>query len=418
MTEEAKGPTPADTRETGKEQTSPETGREKPGKTHGTMSSDNGNFGDGSEEATPLTRWPWPAQFTLALSVIVVVVALLVALPTVSMLVVERTSAGLSEGSLAGTMTFWGSLFAAFISLVVVFIGAVFAFTALKVEGNAAQEARRVAKEEARHEAKKEAREVTQQEYEKTIHDAAYEYISEEIEVDGEKQARGKKITRQAAVDCAKQYVDGKGTEITRDAAVAFVERDGAEITRGVADGYIREDVMPGAELVLKPAARRRKPGMNVPAPAQHRKLAAPSAYGVKPAAERIRKSAAWRRKPGVKAPLPGNRRLNSPQGSSGKDVSSTAWPTAAAWSSPRAGSRIEQWAAAAVFCPPVRRLPHWNSPPPRTRLQRSGIPGQNPPCFNRQMEHQFRTPTIYFYGYPEIACFGVSEDCNGQGPD
>ena len=85
---------------------------------------------DEQEAATPFTKWPWPAQFAFALFILVAVTTLLVGLPVASMLIVER----MSPGSLVGTVSFWGASFTAFISLAVVFIASVFAFTALKVE--------------------------------------------------------------------------------------------------------------------------------------------------------------------------------------------------------------------------------------------------------------------------------------------
>ena len=200
---------------------------------------------DEQAKATPFTQWPWLAQFALALSIIVVVLVLLVGLPTVSLLVAEKTSAGLLGNSLSGTMSFWGALFAAFISLVVVFIAAAFAFTAFKVEGNAAQEARKVARMVAKEECKD------------TIRDAAYKYIEEEVETDGEKekQPRGEKIVREAADDYAKNYVDDKGPEITRVAAGDYISKDGERITKEVADMQAKNYVDNNGQWITEEAA-------------------------------------------------------------------------------------------------------------------------------------------------------------------
>ena len=207
---------------------------------------------DGREETTPVTRWPWPAQLLFALVIIVAIVVLLVGLPTASLLVVERVSSG---NGLLGTVSFWGASFAAFISLVVVFIGGVFAFTAFKVEGNAAQEARKTAREEARYTVKRQV--------ESIIIETAREYLEEEVYdgsgdgkngyTRGQKAARhaaddylkknGDKISREAANDNAKEYVDNHGSEITQKAAVAYVDNNGERITGERADIYIRENV-------------------------------------------------------------------------------------------------------------------------------------------------------------------------------
>ena len=250
MTEKTKSTTRADTPEPGKGQTPPE---DKAGKTHGTTNSDGGSLGGDREQNTPLTRWPWLAQFALALSVTVVVVVLLVALPTVSMLVVERTSSGLSEGSLAGTVSFWGALFAAFISLVVLFIGAVFAFTAFKVDSGAKWEARKAAEEGVgelidekcwkivSHEAK----DFVEKNGTTITGEVAYHYIRE---TGGEGQPpRGDKITRQAADN----YVNENGAGITGEAAVNYVNENGERITGKAADNHVSNN---GERIIGKAA--------------------------------------------------------------------------------------------------------------------------------------------------------------------
>ena len=213
---------------------------------------------DGCQGPTPITRWPWPAQFVLALSIITAVVVLLVGLPAISMLVVEKTFAGLSEGSFPGAMTFWGALFAAFISLVVLFIGAVFAFTAFKVESGAKQEAQKAAK--------KGIKELFKEKVQGIVIGLTKQYIREDIEIEsGEKKTkpRGDVMTRHAADDyiresnsedepsrgdritrdSADDYINSKGPVITEKVAITFVDNHGEGITRDRVDTYIREDI-------------------------------------------------------------------------------------------------------------------------------------------------------------------------------
>lgn len=78
-------------------------------------------------------KWPWGAQLVLILSVIFCIVVLLVGLPLGSLMIADDVS----PGSLSPTMSFWGAMFAAFISLTTLFIAAAFAFTAFKVETGA-----------------------------------------------------------------------------------------------------------------------------------------------------------------------------------------------------------------------------------------------------------------------------------------
>ena len=96
-------------------------------------------------ETFPVLDWPWQAQALFALFIILIVMVLLVGLPAANMLIVERITSGSGNVSLLGTVSFWGASFAALISLVVLFIGAVFAFTAIKVESGAKWEARKAA---------------------------------------------------------------------------------------------------------------------------------------------------------------------------------------------------------------------------------------------------------------------------------
>ncbi|MCY4211602.1 MAG: hypothetical protein OXE97_11265 [Gammaproteobacteria bacterium] len=203
--------------------------------------------GDDTGKTTSFAQWPWLAQFLLALVIIIAVLVLLVGLPTASMLVAEKMSSG---SELSGTVSFWGALFAAFISLVVTFIAGVFAFTAFKVEGNAAQEARRTARKEARYAAKREARKIAEKQCAEIVRGAAHEYIIENIEdeKDGKKKRpRGEKIIQEAADG----YVADKGPDITQEesgkCAKSYLEENGAGVTRGVAQSYIREAVGEGA---------------------------------------------------------------------------------------------------------------------------------------------------------------------------
>ena len=75
---------------------------------------------------------------------------MLVGLPVASLMIVDN----MSPGSLSPTVSFWGALFAAFISLTTLFVAAAFAFTAFKVETDVGRQVRR-ATERAQEDAKK-----------------------------------------------------------------------------------------------------------------------------------------------------------------------------------------------------------------------------------------------------------------------
>lgn len=201
------------------------------------------------EETIPMIQWPWVAQLLFALVVIVAVIVLLVGLPTASLLVTERMFPVSDGGSLRGMVSFWGAMFAAFISLVVLFIGAVFAFTALKVESGARFEARKGVDEELEKSKKK------IEELENKIKNKADDIIKEKtatfIDENGNKivkdmshnyvytEDNGARITRETA----EGYIEDNGAGITRDEAENYVNDNGAEITREVVEKYAREDI-------------------------------------------------------------------------------------------------------------------------------------------------------------------------------
>ncbi|MDE0512225.1 MAG: hypothetical protein OXI88_10625 [Gammaproteobacteria bacterium] len=210
---------------------------------------------DEQEETTPMTPWPWPAQLLFALIIIVAVVVLLVGLPMASLLVTEKMFPVSDGVSLRGMVSFWGAMFAAFISLVVLFIGAVFAFTALKVESGAKFEARDAAEKGVKKELKDSKEKIS--ELENRIKDKADDIIKEKadtfIDENGNKivkdmshdyvytEDNGARITR----DVAKGYIYDKdnGARITRDAARNYVNDNGAGITREVVEKYAMEDI-------------------------------------------------------------------------------------------------------------------------------------------------------------------------------
>ncbi|MDE0156942.1 MAG: hypothetical protein OXS28_15260 [Gammaproteobacteria bacterium] len=213
------------------------------------------------------TQWPWPAQMLFALVIIIAVVVLLVGLPTASLLVTERMFPISDSVSLRGMVSFWGAMFAAFISLAVLFIGAVFAFTALRVESGAQFEARKAAEEGVIDGLKRTKKDIADVEsriraLRDRISDKADAIIKEKadafIDENGKKIAKdmsydyvytkdnGARITR----DMAKGYICDKdnGAQITRDVARNYVNDNGAGITREVVEKYAREDI-DGAEM-------------------------------------------------------------------------------------------------------------------------------------------------------------------------
>ena len=165
---------------------------------------------DARRHTLPILDWPWHAQVVLAVLIILVVVLLLVGLPTASLLITENMT-----GSLDSTISFWGALFAAFISLVVLFIGAVFAFTALKVETGAMWEARKAAEE--------------------GVKDRIMGILYGKVDAFVDKN--GGRITNEVSYDYV--YVKGNGARVTRHVARDYVDRKGGEIARKAADDYI-----------------------------------------------------------------------------------------------------------------------------------------------------------------------------------
>lgn len=173
---------------------------------------------DECRRVTPIGKWPWPAQFLLALVVIIAILALLVGLPAASMLVTKNIT-----GSLGGAVSFWGASFAAFISLSVVIISGVFVITAFKVESSAKYEAHNAAIEgikEAKEKMEKELKAV-----EKELEEAK-EKAKKELEKLVEKEALG--IIKKKAGD----YVENNGGEIIREVATTHIGEIGEEITK------------------------------------------------------------------------------------------------------------------------------------------------------------------------------------------
>lgn len=182
------------------------------------------------EKINPFYDWPVWAQLSLVLSMFVFIVLLLIGLPVSSLLIVER----MSIHSLHGTVSFWGASFAAFISLAVVFIAAVFAFTALKVETGAKREAREQAVKIAREEARKEV--------EETVGNKAKEYL----------EKHGERLTR----DEAGGYLMKNGHHLIQKSAEAYLKErrgdkepeTGTKITKEAAEAYLRDEDDNGTE--------------------------------------------------------------------------------------------------------------------------------------------------------------------------
>jgi len=178
-------------------------------------------------------KWsPW-AYAVVILAALACVVVLLVGLPVMGVMIVER----LHPGSLDATISFWGAMFAAFISLAVTFIAGVFVFMTVKVETGAQREAREAAtaevKKAATEEVEKKIKETVggflENKGDKIVRAAADTYINEGIESEG--ITRGNKITRQAAGD----YLASDGANITEKAADKYLKEsiEGEGITRG-----------------------------------------------------------------------------------------------------------------------------------------------------------------------------------------
>ena len=174
------------------------------------MKSDSGDNPEQRRETIPILHWPYKDQVALAALLILLVALLLVGLPTATLLIIENKT-----GSLDGTISFWGALFAGFISLAVLFIGAVFAFTALKVETGAMWEARKAAEKGVKNKIME------------ILENNAKEFINK----------NGGRITSEVSYDYI--YVKDNGARVTRHVARDYVKREGDGITREVADDYI-----------------------------------------------------------------------------------------------------------------------------------------------------------------------------------
>lgn len=207
---------------------------------------------DECRRVTPIGKWPWPAQFLLALVVIIAILALLVGLPAASMLVTKNIT-----GSLGGAVSFWGASFAAFISLSVVIISGVFVITAFKVESsakyeahNAAIEGIKEAKEKMEKELKavekelEEAKEKAKKELEKLVEKQALDMIKEKA--DNYVKNNGREITKKAADEHIVE-IGAEIIEIMKDAAEkaadTYIGSDGAKITGERIDSHLREEI-------------------------------------------------------------------------------------------------------------------------------------------------------------------------------
>ena len=114
------------------------------------------------------------------------------------------------------------------------FIGGVFAFTAFKVEGNAAQEARKTAREEARYTVKRQV--------ESILIETARKYLEEEA-YDGSGDGKNRDTRgRKAALDAADDYLENNGDKIAREVAKEYVDNNGSAITREVTDAYVNNN--------------------------------------------------------------------------------------------------------------------------------------------------------------------------------
>ncbi|MDE0285198.1 MAG: hypothetical protein OXN26_11700 [Gammaproteobacteria bacterium] len=189
------------------------------------VGSGNTTASDSDEQPSFFGKWPVCAQLVLILSIIACIVILLIGLPVASMLIVGR----MSPGSLEGTMSFWGALFAAFISLTTIFIGATFAFTAFKVQTGAILEARKAAEKEVG------------KNVDKIISKQAKTYLKKHgkkltrSEADGYLKQHGNSIIRQSADD----YIRDEWQTVTRQSADDYIRDEWAKITRETANGYL-----------------------------------------------------------------------------------------------------------------------------------------------------------------------------------
>lgn len=239
----------------------------------------------GSEEQLSFfSTWPWCAQLVLILSVIACIVVLLVGLPVASLMIVE----GVKPDSIHATVSFWGASFAAFISLSVVFIASVFAFTALKVETGARREAQKAAEKEVKKEVEKQVKTEINMRF--------------RLEVDEYIKKHGASLTRQSADD----YIRDKWPTITRQSADDYIKDEWPTITRQSADDYIRDKwekiteeaadgylVNNGRKLVIEAAGGYLKD--NGPEPTKKAAVAYIEEHGERVATEAMEKYAATR---------------------------------------------------------------------------------------------------------------------------
>ena len=174
---------------------------------------------DYQKAPTLFGKWPWCAQLVLILSVIFCIVVLLVGLPLGSLMIVNN----MSPDSLSPTMSFWGALFTAFISLTTLFIAATFAFTAFKVESGA----------------KWEVRKAVEKEIKTALRYKAQKYINE----------NGERLTREIAGG----FLQNNGPDLTKGVAGKYLEKEGADLTKGVAAKYLEKE---GADLTKEVAGK------------------------------------------------------------------------------------------------------------------------------------------------------------------
>lgn len=176
---------------------------------------------DHEKQPALFDKWPWYAQLVLILSVIACIVVLLVGLPVASLMIVDS----MSPGSLSSTVSFWGALFAAFISLTTLFVAAAFAFTAFKVETGATWEVRKAVE--------KEIKEALKYRADKYI----YKYgagLTREV-ARGFLQNKGPGLTK----ELAGEYLKSNGAGLTKEAAGEYLEEEGPGLTKELAGKYL-----------------------------------------------------------------------------------------------------------------------------------------------------------------------------------
>ena len=225
---------------------------------------DNKNGQDKSQKSTPFPEWPWYAQLIMAIFVLVAIIVLLVGLPVLSILIVERIPS--PSGSLLGTVSFWGASFAAFISLAVVFIGSIFVFTTLKVEAYAKQEAKNVAEEETKNMVpiyfEREVNKQIQETGKNIINEKTDKYVKDNANSINQVVAKkymdrfGDTVLNKAAQDYVNdnaeqlrtlinEYANNNGEPVIREEAYKYI-KDAADvkmITRQALSEYLKEDI-------------------------------------------------------------------------------------------------------------------------------------------------------------------------------